>query len=187
MKWFKQDRAWYVDSLSEWRAGSPKRRWPRSISICTSGYGPAGEVGAAEGHGRLHRRLSGVVRLVEHDGNEKGADGLVGIASGARHRAVQHVGAETRETGIDALDGLVPRRQDLRCRRAVTNDLCGRKSAGETRQPPSHVLRVWLAQARHTPCSPTSGIARQRWLSGILPTRGPFRIVFPISAVRSAA
>jgi hypothetical protein len=82
MKWFKQDRAWYVDSLSEWRAGSPKRRWPRSISISTSGYGPAGEVGAAGGHGRLHRRLSGVVRLVEHDGNEKGADGSLGLPVG---------------------------------------------------------------------------------------------------------
>jgi hypothetical protein len=99
----------------------------------------------------------------------------VGLGTGRS----KHVGAETRETGIDALDGLVPRRQDLRCRRAVTNDLCGRKSAGETRQPPSHVLRVWLAQARHTPCSPSSGIARQRWLSGILPTRGPLGILFP--------
>jgi hypothetical protein len=187
MKWFKQDRAWYLDSLSEWRAGSPKRRWPRSISICTSGYGPAGEVGAAEGHGRLHRRLSGVVRLVEHDGMRRERMVSLGLPVGLGTGRSKHVGAETRETGIDALDGLVPRRQDLRCRRAVTNDLCGRKSAGETRQPPSHVLRVWLAQARHTPCSPTSGIARQRWLSGILPTRGPFRIVFPISAVRSPA
>lgn len=71
----------------------------------------------------------------------------VGLGTGRS----KHVGAETRETGIDALDGLVPRRQDLRCRRAVTNDLCGRKSPGETRQPPSHVLRVWLAQARHNP------------------------------------